>query len=72
MGGHHRTHAREVAFDVGPLKTLTGFLHRDDDAPAGLWPIEQELAAPNEGALLPIGVDPESVATDGDFLSLTA
>jgi hypothetical protein len=68
MGRNYGAKSCKMPFDIGPLKSLIGLFHRHDDSSWGLGTIEDHLTAPNQGGLLPIGVDPQSIATNGDFL----
>lgn len=72
MRGGDRSQARKMPLDIGPNEALSGFFHGDDDAPRGGGSFEDHLTTPNHGALLPVGVDPECVTTNRDFLGRIA
>lgn len=68
MRGSDGSQACKMPLDIGPREALSGFFHGDDDATCGGGSFEDHLTTPNHGALLPVGVDPECVTTNRDFL----
>jgi hypothetical protein len=61
-------HAGEMPLDIGPSKALPRLFHGDNDAASRIGSVEYQLTAPNQRALLPVRVDPERIAANGDFL----
>jgi hypothetical protein len=72
LRGRSGAHAREMPLDVGPRKALPWLFHGHDDAARGIRSVEHQLTAPNQRALLSIGIDPKRIATNGDFLGSIA
>ncbi len=68
MSRRDLTQPCKMPLDVRPCQPLAGLFHRDDDATCGGGSFEHHLTAPNDGALLPVRVDPECVTTNRDFL----